>query len=193
MHIYTRTGDAGQTSNLAGKRLPKNHPVLEANGTLDELSAALGLTRAALPRDKTGLAVNRLVERIQRDLIVFGAYVSSGEASYMEQVVLVPTEFEAVIDRVLDRRPLTGFVVAGTSELDARFHLARTACRRHERKLVGLDKLRPRPEPRTYINRLSDLLFALAVWAEDPFDLTDACEGRLGPDASLPSGVPEEG
>jgi len=158
MTIYTRTGDQGTAGTLAGERRPKTDAVFEACGTIDELSAALGLARSRLSSDADILLA------IQRDLIPIGAFISSGETSYLSSVALNAAAFENEIDRLLHGIELTGFQLPGRNEIEAALHLARTVCRRCERRFWALPPERTNAEVGRYLNRLSDLLFALAVF-----------------------------
>jgi cob(I)alamin adenosyltransferase len=170
MVIYTRTGDKGTTATLGGERHSKDHVIFEANGTVDELSAQLGLLRARWQSVHPDLAGYLL--RVQEDLVLLGAYISSGEPGHLGRLALTVEGFEAVIDQVLGQRPVQEFVIPGANELEAGFHLSRTVCRRAERRLAALLKVRPDVRMPRYVNRLSDLLFAFALWAKEPFDLS---------------------
>jgi len=167
--MYTRKGDDGQTGTLSGDRLQKDHPLFEAGGALDELSAHIGLIRAKLDMPKSS-RLRSFLELVQRDVANLGAYVSSGDLDYLEKLVLGPPAFEALIDQVAGRVPVDDFVVPGKSEIEALFHLARTVCRRAERRIVALAERSDR-QSLVYLNRLSDLLFALALWTQNPFEL----------------------
>lgn len=171
MGIYTKTGDRGTTATLAGDRHPKNHPVFEANGAVDELSAHIGVLRTGPSCLQAEPRLAAFLERVQRDLVPLGAYISSGEASYLDWIRLGPAQFEGLIDQVLEHHPVDGFITPGTNELEAGFHLLRTVCRRGERRLVDLLKTRPEERALRHLNRLSDLFFALALWARTPFNL----------------------
>lgn len=171
MVIYTRTGDKGSASTLSGERRPKTDEVFEAGGTVDELSAHLGLVRAVLSADIPGGArVAVLLRSVQEDAVSIGAYISSGDSSLLDRLVHLPGRMEAVIDAVVRTHPIDGFVLAGENELEARFQVARTVCRRAERRFHALGE-RTDPRAAAWLNRLSDLLFALALWARAPDDL----------------------
>jgi len=157
---------------LAGDRLPKNHVIFEANGAVDELSAQIGVVRAGQNCLTSQPRLAAFLERLQKDLVLLGAYISSGEASYLETIRLGPTEFEGIVDLVLEHHPIDGFITPGANELEAACHLLRTVCRRGERRLVDLMELRPDERALRHLNRLSDLFFALALWSRTPFDLT---------------------
>ena len=170
MTIYTRGGDEGKTSTLGDERLAKDHPVLEANGTLDELSAIVGLTRVRGAHMAHFAPVAALLRRLQDDFLHLGAYISSGDEAHLAEVGLVSEVMEKAIDAAIADRQIESFVIPGANEVEALFHLARTVCRRFERRLTALAGQRPDPAVRKYANRLSDLFFALAVWSREPME-----------------------
>ena len=157
--IYTRSGDLGETALFAGLRVAKDQQRIQVCGNVDELSSWLGLARS----EELHPTNEESVFRIQRELIEFGA----------EIICLTPVrislehvrQLEANIDR-LDALlpPLTNFILPGGCKAAATLHLARTVCRRAERRFVSL--LRTEPEISqtllAYLNRLSDLLFVMA-------------------------------
>jgi cob(I)alamin adenosyltransferase len=162
--IYTRTGDSGETSLFDGSRARKDDPRVDAYGEVDELNAWLGLVRAA-PLDAT---VGAEVATIQRDLFALGAQLADpGErlAPRVEKAVIADmhvARLEQLIDRYEDTLPpLRRFILAGGTQAGAALHVARTVCRRAERRIVSLQ---PPVDPVLvrYVNRLSDLLFVLA-------------------------------
>lgn len=163
--IYTKTGDTGETSLFDKTRVSKADPRVEAYGEVDELNACLGAARAArLDADLTAV-----LEQIQSELFAVGARLadpSSRIAARVEKVTVSNAEveqLEAMIDR-LDAQlpPLRRFILPGGSTAGALLHLARTVCRRAERRVVGLGAGAVDPVIVTYLNRLSDLLFVMA-------------------------------
>ncbi len=162
MKIYTRTGDRGETSLFGGQRVPKDHLRVEAYGTVDELNACLGWARTLLPPGE----VADVVEAVQNDLFTLGADLATPEEG--AEVPRVPAAWverlEGWIDRAQERvPPLRSFVLPGGAPAAAALHLARTVCRRAERRVVALARTEPvNPELIRYLNRLSDLLFVLA-------------------------------
>ncbi len=164
--IYTKSGDKGETMLGDGVRVPKDHPRVEAYGTVDELNAVLGLLLGSgLPED-----VSQLVLRIQNDLFDLGADLcipptenESPDKSLRIQPEQV-TRLEQEIDRLNDDlEPLRTFVLPGGTQPAAWCHMARTVCRRAERELVHLARTEKiNSETLIYLNRLSDLLFVLA-------------------------------
>lgn len=176
--IYTRTGDDGTTGLATGARVRKDDPAVEAYGTVDETSAALGLAvLAASGAGETGAELRPLLQRIQNDLFDLGADlatpISPGEQPGKAlRIIATQTEsLEREIDRFNERlSPLTSFVLPGGSSLGAALHVARTVCRRAERLAVTLSSDRPgavNQEAIRYLNRLSDLMFVLARVAND--------------------------
>lgn len=176
--IYTRTGDDGTTGLATGARVRKDDPAVEAYGTVDEASAALGLAvLAASGAGETGTELRPLLQRIQNDLFDLGADLATpiapGEqpGKALRMVASQTETLEREIDRFNERlAPLTSFVLPGGSPLAAALHLARTVSRRAERLAVTLASGRPgavNQEAIRYLNRLSDLLFVLARVAND--------------------------
>ena len=162
--IYTRTGDAGETSLFDGTRVSKADPRVEAYGEVDELNAWLGLSRAqSLDGD-----LDEALVVIQKDLFALGAKLAdprSKIAARVTKAALVDGDvarLEALIDRLEgELPPLNRFILAGGSKAGATLHVARVVCRRAERRMMSLE---PAPDGILirYINRLSDLLFVMA-------------------------------
>jgi len=162
--LYTRTGDAGETSYFDGTRVRKDDPRLDTYGEIDELNAWLGFVRAAHVDAET----DATLAHIQRDLFALGAQLADpGEklAARVTKAVLTEADVER-LEQLIDRLdaevpPLRKFILAGGTQPGAALHIARTVCRRAERRMVGLS---PAADPvlLRYVNRLSDFLFALA-------------------------------
>jgi cob(I)alamin adenosyltransferase len=171
MKIYTRTGDAGETSLFGGTRVLKNDVRVDAYGEVDELNAWLGLVRTRLRREADGSGMADIPEallQIQRDLFALGAQLADpGDriAARVSKAVLSAADvarLEELIDRFeTELAPLQRFILAGGSEAGASLHVARTVCRRAERRMVGLQPPVDGVLLR-YVNRLSDLLFVMA-------------------------------
>ncbi len=159
--IYTRGGDAGETSLGSGERVAKDDARIEACGDVDELNAVLGL---ALARGVPG----EWLTRVQNDLFDLGADLSVPFADAKRGRLRVTAEQVERLEGWCDEAnealpPLRSFVLPGGSEAAALLHLARTVCRRAERRAVTLAAREPvNPEALAYLNRLSDLLFILA-------------------------------
>ncbi len=167
MGLYTRTGDNGWTHLLGRRRVPKSDQRVEAYGSVDELNAWLGYVIT------TGIAApwpDRL-QSIQRDLFVIGAYLAADPEGPQPTPIPPPLdrvrEMEQWIDACeADTGPMRAFILPGGHPIGAALHIARTVCRRAERRIVALHQMSPVPNwILTYMNRLSDLLFALARWA----------------------------
>lgn len=166
MRIYTRTGDSGETALFGGQRVSKSALRVEAYGELDELNACLGLAVAARADAPTA---NLLIE-IQRHLFALSARIADAReaAETPAEKTAFPEAHVAMLERAIDLAeealpPLRTFVIPGGTELAARLHLARTVCRRAERRLVALASKENVPSVfLAYLNRLSDLLFVLA-------------------------------
>jgi cob(I)alamin adenosyltransferase len=166
MKIYTKTGDAGETSLFAGGRVLKDHLRVEAYGTVDELNSVLGLARTYLLPDQA----QRWLEQVQNDLFILGADLATPTQANPAWLVRVDESaaqrLEAAIDQMdLDLEPLRQFVLPGGTPAAATLHVARTVCRRAERVSVSLrDAEDLNPQVLVYLNRLSDFLFTLARW-----------------------------
>lgn len=178
MKIYTRTGDTGDTSLFGGDRVPKNHTRVAAYGDVDELNAAIGVAAAAEPRNFEA----ELFEGVQRDLFAIGGQLASPEpervAKALEKAALSAQRIEKLedaIDRMdADLAPLKSFVLPGGTPKGALLHHARTVCRRAERSVVALSQQESVPAViLTYLNRLSDLLFAVARLANHQAGASD--------------------
>jgi cob(I)alamin adenosyltransferase len=161
--IYTRAGDAGETSLGDGSRVSKTDLRIETYGTVDELNAVLGLVLACGPPAE----FRPWLERIQNELFDLGADLSVPLSSERERLRVDESQvtgLEELCDAVNERlKPLRSFVLPGGTEAAARLHLARTVCRRAERLAVALDaQASVNPAALSYLNRLSDLLFILA-------------------------------
>lgn len=173
--IATGGGDEGKTSLFGGQRVSKAHPAVEAYGAIDEANAALGLAHAA-----ADLAQQRWIARIQAELFVLGAELATPGGGTIRISRAHVERLDAELDELEARLPaLKTFVLPSGSELAARMHLARTVCRRAERRVVELHEGKHGPvrdDVRVYLNRLSDLLFlkgreaAIASGAETPMD-----------------------
>jgi len=165
--IYTKTGDTGDTGLFGGGRVAKNHARVEAYGDVDELNATLGLVRAVEPMPR----VDEVLVPIQRDLFAIGALLATPDREKMRQHLEKArvddariTELErAIDDGDAELEPLRSFIVPGGTPKAAALHVARTVCRRAERRVVELGQDTELPALVViYLNRLSDLLFTLA-------------------------------
>lgn len=165
MKIYTKTGDDGHTGLFGGERVQKDDDRVEAYGSVDETNACLGVARA------TGLSpdVDAALERIQAQLFVLGAELATpaDHRSRLRLPLLDSADVAALeqhIDRLEAELPaLTSFVLPAGTPAASALHLARTVCRRAERRAVAVQgSAELRAEIVIYLNRLSDLLFVMA-------------------------------
>jgi cob(I)alamin adenosyltransferase len=163
--IYTKTGDTGQTSLFDNTRVSKADARVDAYGEVDELNACLGVVLAAGVRDD----IASEVLAIQRDLFAVGARLADPAERIAGRVAKAAVAEEDVqrLERCIDRLdgelpPLRRFILPGGTQGGALLHLARTVCRRAERRVVGLGPNAVEPIVVIYLNRLSDLLFTMA-------------------------------
>lgn len=181
MRVYTRTGDKGETSLASGTRVQKDHPRLEALGTVDELNSHLGLIQSTIPDAGEKIRLTGIQNRVfvvSSNLAVDNKELLKKLPCILEEDI---TDLEKAMDMLLDQMPpLTNFILPAGHPSVASCHIARTVCRRAERRMVTLS-LDAAVEPILikYINRLSDYLFVLArktafdlgvgeiIWASD--------------------------
>ena len=167
MKIYTRGGDEGETGLFGGGRVPKSHVRVEAFGTVDELNASLGVAESAVADEW----IRERLRQLQHDLFNLGSSLASpgaGDGSARPTTPSLPnqrvSEMEGWIDAATEETPpLRAFILPGGSPGASALHLARTVCRRAERAVVRLYLEEPMEAGVIqYLNRVSDLLFALA-------------------------------
>jgi cob(I)alamin adenosyltransferase len=162
--LYTKTGDDGTTGLFGGGRVAKTSARVAAYGTVDETNAAIGIARAT----RLDAGIDGVLELVQRDLFTVGAELACvpGRESKLGMPLIDQADIERV-ERAIDEAesacaPLKTFVLPGGSPQAAALHMARTISRRAERGVLALDDAPARAEVLVYLNRLSDLLFALA-------------------------------
>lgn len=183
VRIYTRKGDDGTTGLLYGGRVRKDSAAIEANGAVDEAQSALGLARAEV---EPGSEVAELILALERELWVLMAEVATsedrrerlqpGQTLVTQEMV---AELESRIDRLNEHFEMPEeFVVPGQNRVSAALDLARTVVRRAER-LVTSSPPAPDSLVGPYLNRLSDLLWAMARWQEGEH-LTARAQSRSG-------------
>jgi cob(I)alamin adenosyltransferase len=186
MKIYTKTGDRGETGLFGGARVSKASARVDTYGEIDELNSVLGLGRTEV-QDSATLA---LLQAVQSQLFNLGAELSTAPDSKVALgIPLVGEQEIEALEQAIDRAeselsPLKTFVLPGGSRGAALLHLARTVCRRAERKLVQLAQSESvRDEAIRYINRLSDALFVLARLENLRSGIADVpwISGRKGP------------
>ena len=192
MPIYTGGGDDGTTSLFGGERVAKHALRMELIGTIDELSAALGMAVVHLRDEETVSAASgparsstgsptqndastlaALIQRIQSELFIMGADVATPHEPRAYTIPRITPDHAKVLESAIDEAdaklpPLTDFVLPGGTPAAAALHLSRAICRRTERIGVALAQEEPLSKPvLIYLNRLSDLLFTLARLANN--------------------------
>jgi cob(I)alamin adenosyltransferase len=171
MKIYTKTGDKGETGLFGGQRVSKAHVRVDAYGEVDELNSIIGLAVARLGADGVDDIAARLTA-VQSELFTIGANLATPapEDGGRPNSYIPPLDPERIgeMERWIDEaetelEPLTNFILPGGAEAAARLHLARTVCRRAERRVIRLaDDAHIDDGVIVYLNRLSDYLFTLA-------------------------------
>jgi cob(I)alamin adenosyltransferase len=173
MSIATKTGDSGTTGLMYGRRVPKTHPRVEACGAVDELNAALGMARAMATED----FVSENLFAIQRDLIVLmgevGVLTEDMPRYVKDGYSLVSPEMTAKLDVLVkkiesQKAAFKGWTTPGATQSSATLDMARTVCRRAERRVCDLKEAGElkNGEIIIFLNRLSDLLWLFARWVE---------------------------
>ena len=175
MRIYTKTGDAGETSLFDKTRVSKADARVDAYGEVDELNACIGAAVASLGAEASaeaggaGQDIAAVLETIQKDLFAVGAKLADPASRIAERVTkaAISDEKIAALEQTIDRLEtelpaLRRFILPGGSAAGAQLHLARTVCRRAERRVIGLGPGTVDRSVIVYLNRLSDLLFVMA-------------------------------
>jgi cob(I)alamin adenosyltransferase len=168
--IYTKRGDAGETSLAGGQRVPKDALRIEAYGTVDELNAFVGLAAVSCGEDSRLVALATILSRVQHELFNLGSILATEPADVHPNQARITGAETAQLEREIDLLnadldPLRSFVLPGGSRLNAELHMTRTICRRAERQLVALAREESvPPEVIPYLNRLSDAMFVWSRW-----------------------------
>lgn len=171
MKIYTRTGDAGETGLMGGKRVKKDDPYMDALGSIDELNAVLGVTITHLvDEDHWGLEVRAILERVQHELFTLGADIAASVDKPVQSPRITTQHVEGmeqIIDKFESQLKIPQhFILPGGTKTSAFLHLCRTVTRRAERDVVTLaSQVKLNHEIVQYLNRLSDMLYVLARFA----------------------------
>ncbi|MFI5386730.1 MAG: cob(I)yrinic acid a,c-diamide adenosyltransferase [Fimbriimonadales bacterium] len=183
MKIYTRTGDSGTTGLIGGARIEKNSLRIAAIGDVDELNAAVGISRT--PEADGSSELDSELEAIQNWLFDLGAELAS-PTEHARQYRAIGSSQVALLEASIDRQtaqlePLQSFILLGGSEFAARLHLARCVCRRAERSILELNaQTAVGDEALAFINRLSDWLFTAARTANRLAGVQDVKWHRTG-------------
>ena len=178
--IYTRKGDRGETGLSGGARVSKDDPRVQTYGTLDELQAQLGLARAFIHDPD----INRLVFEIEQEISVACAQLASDPVDFPRLRRKLGDDEIGRMERKIDDLVAVyglpgGFIIPGRAPDSAAAHVARTVCRRAERMVVALNREMPVFDNLCgYLNRLSDLLFALA-WSLEVIAVAEAAAREL--------------
>ncbi len=166
MKIYTKTGDDGSTHLFSGGRVTKTHRRVEAYGTVDELNSVIGMARVLTRQAQTAT----WLETVQNQLFYLGADLATPIDAQSSRVVRIDDQHIAWLEQVIDSMTgdlpeLRRFILPGGAPAAAQLHIARTVCRRAERRVVELAHNETIGEQSAiYLNRLSDFLFTLARW-----------------------------
>ena len=167
MKIYTKTGDKGDTSLFGGQRVPKDALRIEAYGTVDELNSILGVVLA----DNNDEQIGEILTLVQNRLFDLGADLATPRLASSKTIKRFEAKDAHSLEKTIDMleshlKPIKSFILPGGSPIAARIHFARTVCRRAERTVVRLSRNEDIGEGITvYLNRLSDMLFVLARYA----------------------------
>jgi cob(I)alamin adenosyltransferase len=175
MKIYTKAGDAGETSLFGGQRVSKAHVRIEAYGLVDQLNALLGIARLHVDDGELLAAL----DRIQSELFNLGSDLATPHEVESSHIVRMQEADARTLEAEIDRfsaalPPLKTFILPGGSPAAAHLHMARTACRQAERATVRLAREEPlNPHALVYLNRLSDWLFTAARLANQRQQVED--------------------
>ena len=178
--IYTRTGDDGTTGLVGGGRAPKDSPVIETGGDIDELSAIIGVARSQPLPDGADV----ILQAVQEKLLLIGVAVATPEGVTAripkisgEDILELEKEIDALQAQL---PPLDRFILSGGSAAGAQLHLARAVARRVERRCVALARTcAVAPELIRWLNRLSDMLFVLARFVNQEQSAIEKSPGIL--------------
>lgn len=180
MKIYTKTGDKGETSLVDGGRVKKTHPRVEAYGTVDELNSTLGICVSLLTEGKelSEKIQTKTLIKIQNDLFNLGSHLACSKTEVKAKLPTVNESDISLLEREMDQMtkelpPLKEFILPGGHPLSSNLHLARTICRRAERRVVDLAEEQSELLSIQFLNRLSDYLFVLARYVNFKAGLND--------------------
>ncbi len=173
MSIVTKTGDSGTTGLMYGRRVPKNHPRVEACGAIDELNAALGLARATAERDFVRLNILWIQKSLVEVMGEIGVLTEDLPRYAKDGYAIVKPELPAKLEKLVreieeEKINFKGWATPGATLNSAALDVARTTCRRAERRVFDLQATGElaNAEILIFLNRLSDLLWLFARWAE---------------------------
>ncbi len=167
MNIYTKTGDKGSTSLFDNKRVSKDDIRVESYGTIDELGSFMGLAKNYVEDEE----MYKTIQNIQNKLFTVATNLATEDSTKVKYHMVEKDieDLEEIIDYYMGRleNPI-GFIVPGSGKKSAHLHVARTICRRAERRIITLSKYAEvDPLVIKYVNRLSDALYAMARYSEE--------------------------
>jgi cob(I)alamin adenosyltransferase len=173
--IYTKAGDRGHTHLVGGQKVPKDSLRIEAYGDIDELNSIIGLVRRANldepGPDTARTHIDQILERVQNELFNLGSLLATLPEDLTPQQPRVEERHIERLEHEIDAMnehlpPLRSFTLPGGGQVSSWLHLARTVCRRSERRLVTLMTAEPATDAVAvkYVNRLSDMLYVMGRW-----------------------------
>lgn len=165
--VYTRRGDAGETSLVGGQRVKKDHPRIECYGTVDELNSFVGLALESTRQHAELEALAKILNRVQHELFNAGSILATLPEDQHPKQPRVTEQEVAQLEREIDWMneelpPLRSFVLPGGSRVNAELHVCRTVCRRAERLCAAMED--GDQDTLKYLNRLSDAFFVWSRW-----------------------------
>ena len=169
--IYTKTGDKGTTRLVDGSCVEKFNPRVEAYGTVDEINSYLGVVRVGLQKTSELRSLDGVFEKIQNHLFNLGSLLACADAEIFKKLPPIEAAHVAMLENQIDAltadlAELKNFILPAGHEVAAHLHVARTLCRRSERRSAEVMVLDERyAVSLQYLNRLSDYLFVAARWA----------------------------
>jgi cob(I)alamin adenosyltransferase len=179
MKIYTKTGDKGKTKLVDGTSVDKFHPRVEAYGCVDELNSCLGLARSFLNDQPHIFTIDSHLEIIQNQLFSVGSLLATAETDVFHKLSQIKTQHIEQLEKWIDEHTeglpeLRNFILPAGHKASAQLHIARTVCRRAERKATALLQNEAHySEILIYLNRLSDLLFTWSRWINFKMNIQD--------------------
>lgn len=179
MKIYTKTGDKGKTKLVDGTSVDKFHPRVDAYGCVDELNSCLGLARSFLKDQPLIEALDSKIEIIQNQLFSVGSLLATAETKVFHKLPQIKTQHIEQLEKWIDEHTeglpeLRNFILPAGDKASAQLHIARTVCRRAERKASAVTQNEAHySEVLIYLNRLSDLLFTCSRWINFKLNIQD--------------------